>query len=174
MTEKTVRGTNRSLPGRARPCFIAVAAGLVANLVRVPTLPAGAQSISADEIAGAGSEVGSEAGSNSGSIDRADVVDARSAALDAANEGSVAVGSEDVGSSESSEPATGDARLLTFASTMEDGTLAPVGAVLYEPHESRTDEGERPMVVVAPGSVGAADRCAPSRTFMQEDDAHIG
>ena len=219
MTNKTVRGTNRPFPGRARPFSIAVAAGLVAGLICVPTPPATAQQVAADEIAGAGA--------GAGSVDHADVVDAGSAALDASNAGSAAAGSGDMGSSisgslggdlgtddpldvpipagtgpgsilaiapvdfpegpgmgssggsaegasESDGPVTGDARLLAFASTMEDGTLAPVGAVLYEPHEPWTGEGERPTVVVAPGTVGQADRCAPSRTFAQEDDAHVG
>lgn len=209
MTEKTVRGTNRPFPGRARPFSIALAAGLVAGLTCVPALPATAQP-------------------NPGSIDRSDVVDAGSAALDASNAGSAAAGSEDMGSSisgslggdpapndpleaaipggarpgailsitdiafpegtgmgssggssgrgssESGEPVTGTARLLTFASTKEDGALAPVGAVLYEPDAPWTGEGPRPTVVVAPGTVGQADRCAPSRTVANDDDAHAG
>ena len=87
MTNKTVRGTNRPFPGRARPFSIAVAAGLVAGLICVPTPPATAQPIAADEIAGSGA----------GSVDRADVVDAGSAALDASNAGSAAAGSGDMG-----------------------------------------------------------------------------
>lgn len=57
-------------------------------------------------------------------------------------------------------PAT--ARVIRFVTRDSNGAPADVGAIVTVPDAPWEQPGPRPTVVVAPGTVGQADRCAPS------------
>ncbi|WP_288814037.1 lipase family protein [uncultured Corynebacterium sp.] len=60
-------------------------------------------------------------------------------------------------------PAT--ATRLLFSSTTSDGKRVAASGVLMEPKSPWMGKGERPTFVIAPGTRGAGDVCAPSRSF---------
>lgn len=66
--------------------------------------------------------------------------------------------------------ATGDwpatAQRILFTSTTSNGDKVATSGLVMEPKSAWIGEGERPTVVIAPGTRGAADACAPSRGLM--------
>lgn len=65
------------------------------------------------------------------------------------------------------------ARILDFTSRDEHGAPVTVGGIVLVPEVPWAHEGPRPTVVVAPGTVGQGDQCAPSATFGRPGGGHI-
>lgn len=61
------------------------------------------------------------------------------------------------------EPWPGTAERIMHSSTTEHGDRVAVTGLNLEPIVDRTGEGPRPTVIIAPGTVGQGDQCAPSR-----------
>lgn len=72
------------------------------------------------------------------------------------------------------EPVEYTARIMSFATRDGAGRGREVGGVVVVPDVPWEHEGPRPTVVVAPGTVGQADKCAPSATFGQQGGGQIG
>lgn len=68
----------------------------------------------------------------------------------------------------SSEIAPHTARIFSFATRDQAGRIREVGGVVAEPEVPWEGEGPRPTVVVAPGTVGQGDQCAPSVNHADE------
>ncbi|MFD5867105.1 lipase family protein [Corynebacterium sp. NPDC060344] len=65
------------------------------------------------------------------------------------------------------------ARIIGFTSADEHGRPVTVGGIVLVPETPWPHEGSRPTVVVAPGTVGQGDQCAPSATFGRPGGGHI-
>ncbi|WP_295628469.1 lipase family protein [uncultured Corynebacterium sp.] len=76
--------------------------------------------------------------------------------------------SDSLGSGGDDAEVSTTARLISFATRDEFDRPAVVGGVVVEPDVPWAHAGARPTVVVAPGTVGQADRCAPSTTFAEQ------
>lgn len=72
------------------------------------------------------------------------------------------------------EPVDFTARIMRFATRDGAGRGREVGGVVVVPDVPWRHEGPRPTVVVAPGTVGQADKCAPSATFGEPGGGQIG
>nr|WP_229742509.1 lipase family protein [Gordonia jinhuaensis] len=57
----------------------------------------------------------------------------------------------------------GDAKTVMYSSTLQDGAPTAVTGTLIEPSAAWTGRGERPTIVLAPGTIGQGDQCAPSK-----------
>ncbi|NLG55924.1 MAG: lipase [Rhodococcus sp.] len=57
------------------------------------------------------------------------------------------------------------AQRVMFTSRTQDGVATPVTGVFLDSAAPWTGPGERPTVIVAPGTVGQGDKCAPSVAF---------
>ena len=86
--------------------------------------------------------------------------------------GSIGGGSSANGSS-GGESVEYTARIFRFATRDGAGRGREVGGVVAVPDVPWEHEGPRPTVVVAPGTVGQADKCAPSETFGEEGGGQI-
>lgn len=62
-------------------------------------------------------------------------------------------------------PSVADARRIVYASTDAHGGPDVVSGSVLEPTAPWTGDGPRPLLVIAPGTQGAADNCAPSMTM---------
>ena len=62
-------------------------------------------------------------------------------------------------------PSVADARRIVYASTDTHGGPDVVSGSVLEPTAPWTGDGPRPLLVIAPGTQGAADNCAPSMTM---------
>ncbi|WP_234974321.1 lipase family protein [Williamsia sterculiae] len=60
-------------------------------------------------------------------------------------------------------PGTG--RRIMYTSTEVDGSRTAVTGTLINPSAAWTGRGARPTVVLAPGTIGQGDQCAPSKMF---------
>lgn len=69
------------------------------------------------------------------------------------------------GAGDDAEAVALDARIMRFATRDGAGRGREVGGVVVVPQVPWAGRGPRPTVVVAPGTVGQADKCAPSATF---------
>lgn len=58
---------------------------------------------------------------------------------------------------------------ILYSSTLSDGTPVAVSGIRLEPTLPWLGEGPRPTLVIAPGTRGAADACAPSRGLLSID-----
>ena len=65
------------------------------------------------------------------------------------------------------------ARTIAFTSRDAHGLPVTVGGTVLVPEAPWTGDGPRPTVVVAPGTVGQGDQCAPSATFGRPGGGHI-
>ncbi|MFC3850702.1 lipase family protein [Corynebacterium hansenii] len=72
------------------------------------------------------------------------------------------------------EPVDFTSRIMRFATADGAGRGREVGGVVVVPDVPWQHEGPRPTVVVAPGTVGQADKCAPSATFGEPGGGQIG
>ncbi|APT90264.1 hypothetical protein CSPHI_03350 [Corynebacterium sphenisci DSM 44792] len=59
----------------------------------------------------------------------------------------------------------GTATRIMYASTRQNGARTPVTGVLIEPTVEWEGKGPRPTVVIAPGTMGQGDQCAPSTGY---------
>ncbi|MBV7294985.1 lipase family protein [Corynebacterium sp. TAE3-ERU12] len=57
----------------------------------------------------------------------------------------------------------GSATRIMYTSTRQNGALTPVTGVVIEPTTPWRGAGQRPTVIIAPGTMGQGDQCAPSR-----------
>lgn len=62
-------------------------------------------------------------------------------------------------------PSVASARRIVYASTDAHGGPSAVSGSVLEPAAEWTGDGPRPLLVIAPGTQGAADNCAPSMTM---------
>ena len=62
-------------------------------------------------------------------------------------------------------PSVASARRIVYASTDAHGGPNVVSGSVLEPTAEWTGDGPRPLLVIAPGTQGAADNCAPSMTM---------
>ncbi|MFD5868802.1 lipase family protein [Corynebacterium sp. NPDC060344] len=62
-------------------------------------------------------------------------------------------------------PSVESARRIVYASRDAHGGPAVVSGSVLEPTAQWTGDGPRPLLVIAPGTQGAADNCAPSMTM---------
>ena len=69
------------------------------------------------------------------------------------------------GAGDDAEAVALDARIMRFATRDGAGRGREVGGVVVVPQVPWAGRGPRPTGVVAPGTVGQADKCAPSATF---------
>ena len=65
------------------------------------------------------------------------------------------------------------ARIMSFATRDGSGRGREVGGIVVVPDVPWEHAGQRPTVVVAPGTVGQADKCAPSATYGEPGGGQI-
>lgn len=65
------------------------------------------------------------------------------------------------------------ATVISYSSTLMDGTPTTVTGMVYEPSAPWNGPGERPTIVYAPGTRGAGDQCAPSRARFAADGNRV-
>ncbi|WP_249041139.1 lipase family protein [Corynebacterium phocae] len=63
-------------------------------------------------------------------------------------------------------PVAPQATLISYTSTLDNGAPTVTTATVYEPTAPWTGRGPRPTLIVAPGTRGQGDRCAPSRAGL--------
>src|SRR5690606_11308608 len=63
-------------------------------------------------------------------------------------------------------PSVAAARRIVYASTDAHGASNVVSGSVLEPVAKWTGDGRRPLLVIAPGTQGTADNCAPSLTMQ--------
>lgn len=59
----------------------------------------------------------------------------------------------------------GEGQRVMYTSALQDGTPTAVTGSFVEPAVPWRGEGDRPTIVIGPGTVGQGDQCAPSRNF---------
>ncbi|MDJ0396639.1 lipase family protein [Rhodococcus sp. G-MC3] len=62
-------------------------------------------------------------------------------------------------------PFPGQGTTVMYTSKLQDGTPAAVTGTLIEPFAPWNGNGPRPTIVMAPGTIGQGDQCAPSKLF---------
>ncbi|CAM2946778.1 secretory lipase [Williamsia muralis] len=62
-------------------------------------------------------------------------------------------------------PWPGSASRVLYTSRLENGEPTPVSGTFIDSTQPWQGEGERPTVVIGPGTMGQGDQCAPSRAF---------
>lgn len=63
-------------------------------------------------------------------------------------------------------PMSTDAQRIMYTSIGAEGQPVAVSGMYLQPRAPWTGPGERPLAVVAPGTQGQGDHCAPSKTFQ--------
>lgn len=58
------------------------------------------------------------------------------------------------------------ATVLSYSTTLQDGTPTVANASVFEPKAPWQGQGSRPTVIIAPGTRGEGDTCAPSRADL--------
>lgn len=71
------------------------------------------------------------------------------------------------------QPIAASARVMSFVSADQHDRPVTVGGIVLVPDAPWLHDGPRPTVVVAPGTVGQGDQCAPSATFGRPGGGHI-
>ena len=62
-------------------------------------------------------------------------------------------------------PWPGTATRVLYTSRLENGEPAPVSGTFVDSSQPWHGEGERPTIIIGPGTMGQGDQCAPSRAF---------